>query len=181
MIHKPSTLISFLGIISLSTCIQGCKKPDDGINRIISSCTLPPAPIALVPLNKQGTNLVTSTTDKVVISYSDNGQTQFAPYTIGTLQDTNTKQASTKYGGFAIYCNLGVLSNRKNNTPVKTFQLTVNSQPAGTIFYDLQDDPNRTSTGVQNCFKLVSFQLDTVPVQTDNTVMPSASVLHCNL
>ncbi len=179
---KSSNLLSFLGlIIALIICTQGCKKPGDDINRIISSCALPPAPVAMVPLNKQGINLVTSTTDKVIISYSDNGQTQVIPCIIGALQDATTRKPSTKYGGLAVYCNLGDFSNRRNSPQVKTFQLTVNNQPAGTIFYDLRDNPNRTSTGVQDCFTLVSFQLNTVTVQTDDTVMPATAVLNCNL
>jgi hypothetical protein len=180
---KHNKKLLFISFILIFSCIfvQSCKKPDDSINRVISSCTIPPAPIAMVPLNKQGTSLLTSATDQVVISYSDNGQTQVVPCTVGTLQDAATRQPSTKYNALAVYCNLGVLSNRKNNPTVKTFQLTVNGQPAGTIFYDLQDNPNRTSTGVQDCFKLVSFQLNAVPVQTDVTVMPNAAILNCNL
>jgi hypothetical protein len=180
---KLGSLFSSSGfvILLLGACVQGCKKPDDDINRVISSCALPPAPVGLVPLSKQGTNLVTSTADNVVVTYSENGQTQVIPCLIGTLQDAATRQPSTKYGGLAVFCDLGGFSNRKNNPPVKTFQLTVNNQPAGSIFYDLRDNPNRTATGVQDCFKLFAFQLNTVPVRTDDTVMPGVALLNCNL
>jgi len=134
----------------------------------------------MVLLNKQGTNLVMATTDKVVITYNQNGQTQTIPCLIGPLDDGTTGQRTTKYGGLAVGCSLGDYSIRQAN-PVKTFQVMVNNQAAGTIYYDLQPDPARTSTGVQNCFKVVSFQLNTIPVQTDDTVMPFAAILHCNL
>lgn len=181
--RKYSHLFPFSGLIILllGACVQGCQKPDDDINRLISSCALPPAPVGFVPLSKQGTNLITSTTDKVVVSYSYNGQTQTIPCIIGNLQDATPRQPSTKYGGLAVFCDLGSFSHRQNNPPIKTFQLTINDQPAGTIFYDLQDDPNRTSTGVQNCYKLFAFQLNTVPVQTDDTVIPYVALLNCNL
>ena len=173
-------IISRIALALSVAVVQGCKKPEDDINRLISSCALPPAPVVMVPLNKQGTNLITSTTDKVVISYNQNGQTQLVSCVIDTITDATTHRRTTKYGGLAIGCALGSYSYNKSS-PVKTFQLLVNSQPAGTIFYDLRDDPNRTSTGVQNCYKLFSFTLNGVAVQTDATVMPDVNVLHCNL
>jgi len=180
MFKLRATLSGFV-MLFLGACVQGCKKPDNDINRLISSCALPPAPVGLVLLSKQGTNLVTSTTDEVIVSYSDKGQTQRLPCIIGALQDVAPRQPSTKYGGLAVFCELGSISNRKNNSPVKTFQLTINNQPAGTIFFDLRDDPNRTSTGLQNCYKVFAFQFNNAPVQTDDTVMPGVGLINCNL
>lgn len=163
--------------------LQGCKKnvDDQNLNTIISSCTLPPDAVTIVPLNKQGNNLLTTTSDQVVISYSDNGKTLTVPCTIAALTDETTQQPSSKYGGLGFYCNLGLLSNRQNNAQIKTFQFVVNNRAAGTIFYDLRDNPNRTSTGVQNCYKLFAFTVDGSVAQPDITLRYNAYILHCNL
>lgn len=158
-----------------------CKKTDsDQTQKIISSCTVPPSPVTFVLLNKQGNSLVTTSADQVVLSYSENGQTRTIPCIVGPLQDAATHQPSTKYGGLVVGCSIGDYSVRQNN-PIKAFQVTVNNQAAGTIYYDLQPNTDRTPTGVQDCFKLISFQFNTVPVQMDQTVMPFTAILNCNL
>jgi hypothetical protein len=131
-------------------------------------------------LSKQGTSLVTTSADQVVLSYNENGQTRTLPCTIGPLQDVATHQPSAKYGGLLVGCNIGDYSVRQTN-PIKTFQVTVNNQAAGTLYYDLQRNAARTTTGVQDCFKLISCQFNTVPVQTDQTVLPEAVVLPTTL
>lgn len=158
-----------------------CTKTDsDQTQKISSSCAAPPAPITFVLLNKQGNSLVTTNADQVILSYSENGQTQTIPCVIGPLQDAATHQTTIKYGGLLVGCNIGEYSIRQT-TPIKTFQVKVNNQAAGTIYYNLQPNPDRTMTGVQDCFKLISFQFNTVAVQIDQTVMPFAAVLNCNL
>jgi len=136
----------------------------------------------LVLLDKQGHNVVTTATDQVVISYADQGQLKTVPCTLVTLLDATTRQPTTKYPGLAVGCGLGGYSLGPTN-PIKTFHVQVNGQDAGTIYYDLQ--PNTASTptytGVRDCFSLVSFQFNTLPVQIDDTVMPFAGVLPCNL
>lgn len=174
---KALNLIPFLLLFGA----VGCKKEDsDQTQKIISSCAAPPAPVTFVLLDKQGHSLVTTASDQVVLSYSENGQTRALPCVIGPLQDAATQKPTSKYGGLLIGCNIGDYSVRQNN-PVKTFQVTVNNQAAGTIYYDLQPNTARALTGVQDCFRLVSFQFNTVSVQMDETVMPFAAVLHCNL
>lgn len=161
--------------------MMGCKKTTtDQMQVISSSCTSPPAPVVMVLLNKKGNNLVLTATDKVVISYSENGQIQTIACMLESLVDATTRQPTTKYTGMAVGCDLGSYSVRQTN-PIKTFQVTVNSQVAGTIYYDLQPNIPRNSIGIRDCFKVISFQLNTVPVQTDDTVMPYAAVLTCNL
>ena len=175
---KTVSLIPFLVLLVGAV---GCKKTDsDQTQKIISSCTAPPSPVMFVLLNKQGNSLVTTSADQVVLSYSDNGQTRTIPCVIGPLQDAATRQPTAKYGGLLIGCSIGDYSVRQTN-PIKTFQVTVNNQGAGTIYYDLQPNTDRTPTGVQDCFKLLSFQFNTVPVQIDQTVMPFAAVLNSNL
>lgn len=115
----------------------------------------------MVLLDKQGHNLVKSVADKVVISYTDNGQTQTIPCVIRPVQDTGTGQPTTKYdGGLGVGCALGGYSVRQSN-PIKTFQVIVNSQAAGTIYYDLQKNAPQNSATVQDCFNVISFQLNT--------------------
>ena len=158
-----------------------CKKTDsDQTQQIISSCTTPPAPVTFVLLNKQKNSLVKTSADQVVVSYSENGQTRTLPCIIGPLQDAATRQPTAKYGGLLVGCDIGSYSVRQAN-PIKTFQVTVNNQAAGTIQYDLQPNTARTATGVQDCFQLNSFQFNTVPVQLDQTVLPVAAILNTTL
>jgi hypothetical protein len=171
------TLFLTLLVVGLSSCK---KTATDQTPAIISSCTSPPAPVVMVLLDKQGHNVVTTATDQVAITYSNNGQTQNIPCTVGSLVDATTRQPTTKYTGLAVGCDLGSYSIRQTN-PIKTFQVIVNTKAVGTIYYDLQPNPNLTSTGVQDCFSLIAFKLNTIPIQIDNTVMPSVAVLNCNL
>jgi hypothetical protein len=161
--------------------LSSCKKiEDDQTPAIIKSCTSPPAPVVLVLLDKQGRNVVTAATDQVVISYTSNGQRQTIPCTLGSLVDASTRQPTTAYSGLAVGCDLGSYSIRQADA-VKTFQVVVNAKTAGTLYYDLQPNPNRTATGVQDCFQLVSFRWNALPVQLDNTVMPAVAVLPSDL
>lgn len=159
----------------------GCKKADsDYTQQIISSCTSPPAPVVMILLDKKGNNLVKTAADKVVISYKEAGQTITIPCTFGSLEDASTRQPTAKYPGLAVGCEFGSYSIRETK-PAKTFQIMVNDQAAGTVYYDLQPNTARTSTGVQDCFKLISFQLNTRAVPTDETVRPFVAVLNCDL
>lgn len=172
-INQAFILMGLAGVIS-------CKKTEsDQTQKIISSCTSPPAPVTFVLLDKQGKNLVTSVSDQIYLSYSDNGQTQIIPCVIGPLQDAATRQPTNKYGGLLIGCSIGDYSVRQSN-PIKTFQVMVNNKAAGTIYYDLQPNTTRNLAGTSDCFKLISFQFNTTPVQIDQNVMPFAAVLNCN-
>lgn len=174
-------LLKQLPLLVLMTGLVSCKKTDsDQTQKIISSCTTPPAPVTFVLLSKQGQTLVTSSADQVVLVYSENGHSQTISCVIAPLQDAATRQPTAKYGGLVIGCNIGDYSVRPTN-PVKTFQVLVNNQAAGTLYYDLKPNADRTSVGVQDCFKLLSFQFNTAPVQVDQTVMPFAAVLNSTL
>ncbi len=172
------SLHSILFLFLLTGCVVSCKKATPNI---VGSCGSPPQPVGMILLDKQGHNLVKSVADKVVFSYVDNGQTQTIPCVIKPLQDLSTGQPTTKYdGGLGVGCDLGGYSVRQSN-PIKTFQVIVNSQAAGTIYYDLQKNTLQSSATVQDCFTVISFQLNTVPVQTDKTVIPFVAVLNCTL
>lgn len=171
---KTLNLIPFLLLVGAGSCT---KADSDPTQQISSSCTAPPAPVTFVLVDKQGHSLVTSGTDQVVVSYRENGQPKTVPCVIGPLLDAATHQPSAKYGGLLVGCSLGAYSVRQTN-PVKTFQVTVNNQAAGTIYYDLQPNAARTVTGVADCFQLISFRFNAVPVQLDQTVMPVAAVLN---
>jgi hypothetical protein len=113
--------------------IASCKKAvADQTPAIISSCTSPPAPVVMVLLNTQGTSLVTTATDKVVVSYRENGQIRTIPCVVAPLVDAATRQPTTKYAGMAVGCDLGSYSIRQPN-PIKSFQIAVNNQAVGTL------------------------------------------------
>lgn len=153
-------LLFFTHLISCKTQIS---PPLAG--QLNQNCGFPPAPTTFVVLDKAGHSLIKSTDDELTISFTENGQTNHVAYVIRQLSDT------TKYGSLGVDCEISSYSVRQGS-PIKTFQLSINGQNAGTIYYDIEKVDFS-----KGCYKVNSFKFNGVEVKTDITLEPFMSVL----
>lgn len=155
--------------------LAGCKKESTPtIDVVQNSCSSPPEPVRFVVLNKAGQNLLASPGNRLTVSFSENGRQQPVACTTGKLQtSTADTTRAGKYGGVGMGCEIGSYSVRQAQ-PVKQFELFLNGESLGTIYYDLEKLTGGKATG---CYRQVAFRFRDQPVSVDTSVMPFVAVL----
>ncbi|WP_158993325.1 hypothetical protein, partial [Mucilaginibacter sp. L196] len=103
---------------------------------IISKTTLP-LPINMEIIGKDGKSMVTSKSDSITISYTENGVAKSFHPNILTLQNATDGSTASNYNGLVINDN-AVMSDLSSQTinPVHNFNINLNGVDLSVIYVD---------------------------------------------